>query len=124
MPRPVVWWKVALTVALILMPVTGAFIAVNWIPSLPANRETASGRILEMRKVVDGTVDSGFGGRILYGVEARVQYLADGRIQDRWLRASGDMSRDGLLLKMASHPGECLVYWPKGHPESARCWLK
>jgi hypothetical protein len=29
-----------------------------------------------------------------------------------------------MLLKLATHPTECLVYWPPGHPENAKCSLR
>lgn len=77
-----------------------------------------------MRRVVDHTRDTLYGGKIIYRAEAHVQYLADGRMQDRWVRASDDLPQESLLLKLAAHPTECLVYWPPNQPENAKCSLR
>jgi hypothetical protein len=100
------------------------FLAANWIHSFPSTHETATGKILEIRKVVENTRDTLYGGKINYRLEARVQYLAGGQMQDRWLRASDDLTPESLLVKLASHPTKCLVYWPPNHPENAKCSLK
>jgi hypothetical protein len=76
------------------------------------------------KKIVDGIRETEYGGRILYSTEARVQDAVDGQLQDRWLRASDDLTRENLLLKLAAHPTECVVYWPPNHPENAKCSLK
>ncbi len=123
-PQPMVWWKVALGSALVLMLLGALWGIFNLVHSNLSNYETADGKILEMRKVVDGLVDSPYGGKILYGVEARVQYTVNGQMQERWLRASDNMPRETLLLKLADHPTQCIVYWPPKHPEGAKCWLK
>jgi hypothetical protein len=123
-PEPFVWWKPVLML-FALVALTGVWwAAINWSRSLPSNFITAKGRILELRRSVDGSVDSIYGGRIIYGAEARVLYAADGQSHEGWLRVSTGLPRDTLLLKLASHPSECVVYWPPDHPEDARCWLK
>lgn len=124
-PPPVVlWWHIALGLVFLFTAVAAVFFAANWIHSSPAQYQTASGKILELRRVVDHTRDTLYGGRVYYRAEARVQYLADGRIQDRWLRASDDLPQESLLLKLSARPTECIVYWPPNHPESARCSFK
>jgi hypothetical protein len=123
-PQPVVWWHVALGFATFLILLAAVYLAANWIHSLPSTHETATRTILEIRKVVDNTRDTLYGGKINYRLEAHVQYVADGQLQDRWLRASDDLTRESLLLKLAAHPTNCLVYWPPNHPENAKCSLK
>ena len=122
--QPIVGWHIALGLATILLMVVAVYLAANWIHSFPSTSETATGKILEIRKVVDHTRDTLYGGKISYRVEAHVRYLADGQTQDRWVRASDDLSQEGLLLKLAAHPTECLVYWPPSHPENAKCSLR
>jgi hypothetical protein len=123
-PQPIVWWHVAVGLAILLIGVAAAFLTANWVHSLPTTYETATGKILEMRKVVDHTRDTLYGGKISYRAEAHVQYLVDGRMQDRWVRASDDLPQESLLLKLAAHPAQCLVYWPPNQPENAKCSLK
>lgn len=96
----------------------------NWAHSSSPNYETAKGRVLGVRKVVDSTRDSIYGGRIYYRIETHVQYELNGKTQDRWLRASDDMPRETLALKLAHNPTECLVYWIPDHPENAKCSLR
>ena len=122
--QPIVWWRLALGLAILAGLSAAMFVAASWVHSVPSTYKTATGKILEIRKVVDGTRESQYGGKILYGAEAHVQYIADGQLRDRWLRASDDLPRESLLLKLAAHPTECLVYWPPHHPENARCSLK
>ena len=123
-PQPIVWWHVGLGFMAFLILVGAVYLTANWIRSLSSTRETATGTILEIRKVVDDTRETLYGGKIDYRLEARVQYLAGGQMQDRWLRASDDLTQDTLLLKIAAHPTKCLVYWPPNHPENAKCSLK
>jgi hypothetical protein len=121
---PIVWWRLALGTAILLVPFVALFFISNGVHSFPSTYKIAAGKILEIRKVVDGTRETKYGGMIFYGVEAHVQYQADGQILDRWLRASDDLPRESLLLKMAAHPTECVVYWPPNYPENAKCSLK
>lgn len=100
------------------------YLASNWIHSFSSKYETTTGKILEIRKVVDHTRETLYGGKITYRAEAHVQFLAAGHIQDRWVLASDNLPEESLLLKLASHPTECLVYWPPSHPENAKCALK
>jgi len=123
-PQPVVWWRLALGSSILVVMFAALFLVVNWVRSVPSTYETATGKILEIRKVVDGIRESQSGGKIFYGAEAHVQYMAEGQMQDRWLRASDDLTQESLLLKLAAHPTECLVYWPPHHPENAKCSLK
>jgi len=123
-PQPIVWWRLALGSAILAVAFAVLFFIADWVRSYPSTYETTAGKILEIRKVVDGTRETQYGGTILYGAEARVQYMVNGQIQDRWLRASDDLSRESLLLKLAAHPTGCLVYWPPDHPENAKCSLK
>jgi len=123
-PPPIVWWPLALGSVAVLIVLAALYLTVNWIHSFPSPRETTTGTILEIRRVVDTIRDTTYGGKIGYRFEAHVQYVADGQRQDRWLRASDDLPRESLLIKLANHPTECLVYWPPGHPEDARCSLK
>jgi hypothetical protein len=122
-PKPIVWWKLGLLLVIFLASYATLLAFAHWGHSIPSKYETARGKILEMRKVVDGTIDSSYGGKILYGVEAHVQFTLKGQTQDRWLRVSGDMPRESLLLKSIGHPTECRVYWPPDQLEKARCWL-
>ena len=123
-PQPVVWWRLALGAAILAASFAALCLIANWVHSFPSTYETANGKILEIRKVVDGTRETGYGGTIVYGAEARVQYKFNGQTQDRWLRASDDLARESLLLKLAAHPTECHVYWPPNHPENAKCSLE
>ena len=123
-PRPIGWWKLALASAIFVALIGVLWTVANWTHSFPSNYVTADGKILEMRKTVDGVAETNYGSRVFYGIEARVQYMLDGKMQDRWLRASDNMPRETLALKLAKHPTECLVYWATDHPENARCWLK
>ena len=123
-PQPILWWHIVLGFTTFLIFIPAVYLALNWIHSFPSPHETATGTILEIRKVVDNTRDTLFGGNISYRLEAHVRYVADGRMQDRWLRASDDLTRESLLLKLATHPTKCLVYWPQNHPENAKCSLK
>jgi hypothetical protein len=123
-PQPVVWWRLALGSSILVVLFAALFLVVNWVRSIPSTYETATGKILEIRKVVDGMRESQSGGKILYGAEAHVQYMTEGQMQDRWLRASDDLTQETLLLKLAAHPTECLVYWPPHHRENAKCSLK
>jgi hypothetical protein len=120
---PIVWWKIALCFAAFVLLFVVVYFVTAWVHSFPSTYETY-GKILEIRRVVKGTTDSQLGGTIVYGAEARVQYVSGGQKQDRWLPASDDLSRETLELKLASNPSECLVYWPPKHPENARCSLK
>lgn len=123
-PRPIVWWHIAVGLATLLIGVGAAFLAANWINSYPSAYETAKGRIIEVRRVVDHTRDTLYGGKISYRAEAHVLYLANSQMQNRWVRVSDDLSQETLLLKLASHPTECVVYWPPNHQEKAKCSLK
>jgi len=61
---------------------------VNWIRSSRSKSGIATAKVLEVRKVVDHTQDTPYGGEIIYRAEAHVQYVADGQLQDRWLHVS------------------------------------
>jgi hypothetical protein len=123
-PPPINWWQIALVAAVLLVAFAALFTFANWVHSSSLTGAKASGKILEIRKVVIGLPESQFGGRIRYGVEVHVQYMANGHAQDRWLRASDDMYSDEFEMKLASHPTECTVYWPPNHPENAKCSLR
>jgi hypothetical protein len=123
-PQPIVWCRFAIGSAVFLLLFAALFVIVNWVHTVPSTYETANGKILEIRNVVDATLETQSGGKILYGAEAHVQYLLNGRMQDRWLRVSDDLPRESLVLKLAAHPTKCLVYWPPNHPENAKCSLK
>jgi hypothetical protein len=122
--QPLAWWTIALGPAVLVIAFGTLWGISNWVYSFPPDYKTTNGKILEIRKVVDGVVESQFGSKVVYGAEAHVQYVAHGQKQDRWLRASDNMSREVLFVKLASHPTECLVYWPPDQPENAKCWLK
>jgi hypothetical protein len=102
------------------MALAAVYLAANWIHSFPSPHETATGTVLEIRKVIDNTRDALYGGKISYRLEAHVQYVADGQMQDRWLRALDDLTQENLLLKLAAHPTKCLVYWPPRHETRLR----
>ena len=123
-PRPIVWWHIALGFVTVLVMLAAVYLAANWIHSFPSPHETATGTILEIKKVVNNTRDTTYGGKISYRLEAHVQYVADGQMQDRWLLASDDLTQETLLFKLAAHPTKCLVYWPPNHPQNAKCSLK
>ncbi len=61
----------------------GCVFAANWIHSLPLPQETATGTVLELRKAVENTRDTLYGGKINYRLEKHVRYMADGQMQDR-----------------------------------------
>jgi hypothetical protein len=123
-PEPVIWWKVALACVGLAFVSVALFLVIIWFRSFPPAYERATGKVLEIREVVDKTVDSLYGGKIIYGVEAHVQYVADGQLVDRWMRASDDLPREAIILKLATHPTQCTVYWLPNHPENAKCSLK
>jgi hypothetical protein len=88
-------------------------------------RLTAEGKIFDTKIVVDHTVESSYGGRILYRIEARVSYPILGHNQVQWMTASEvTPTRESLELKLAHHPQGCQVYWISGHPENAKCRLE
>jgi len=122
--QPVARWNLALVMALLLGASAALFTFIYSIRLSPQNYETTQGRILEMRKVIDGAFDTKSGGKIIYGVEARVQYTWRGQTQQRWMRAASDMPKEFLLQKVANPPSECRVYWPPQQPDNARCWVK
>jgi hypothetical protein len=123
-PEPVVWWRVGIILAIPAVVIGAGLLISNWVHSFPSSYKTANGKILEIRKVVDRISESQYGSSVIYRVEAHVQYSADGQAQDRWLRASDDLPRESLLIKLAGHPTECLLYWPPDHPENAKCSFK
>jgi hypothetical protein len=85
---------------------------------------TTEGKISETRIVVDHTVESLYGGRIFYRIEAHVTYEIQGQSQDRWVTASEITSlHDMLVAKLARHPQSCQIYWTPDHPENAKCRL-
>jgi len=116
--------NLVLGLAIFLTLIAALFLLIDRTRMFPDHFETANGRILEIRKVVDGQVDSQYGGRMIYGVEAHVQYTTNGKSQNRWLRVSDNMPRETLLLRLTSNPKECIVYWPPKQPENARCWIE
>jgi hypothetical protein len=123
-PRPTDWWRTGLVVLILGLLLGTLYFSSSWVHRFPSTYSTTTGTILEIRKVVDRSLDTSHGGRILYRADAHVQYTADGRPQDRWLRASDDLSPDDLEVKLAAHPSGCLVYWPPNHPEDAKCSLR
>jgi len=123
-PPPVIWWQIALFPVVVAVLCAAVFVFSNWVSSTPKTYERTPGKILEMRQVVDGIHESKFGTKVEHAVEARVQFTLNGQMQDRWLRASDDLPRETLLLKLAAHPTECMVYWPPKHPENAKCSLQ
>ena len=118
-PQPVVWWRLALGSSILLFCLRLCFsssigFALFLQPTKqPPERFWRSGKSLTLPR------ETGHGGKILYGAEAHVQYMAEGQMQNRWLRASDDLTQESLLLALAAHPTECLVYWPPHHPENA-----
>jgi hypothetical protein len=122
--QPVVWWHIALGLTTLLIGIAAVYLLLNWIRSFSSTSETTTAKILEIRKVVDHTHDTLYGGKIIYRAEAHVHYVAEGQVQDRWLHASDGLTQDSLTLKLAAHPTECLVHWSPNHPENARCSLK
>ena len=122
-PRPIACWQIVLSLCCVLVLLISAYLISNLIHSYPVPYEKTTGTILEIRKVVDGTLDSRYGGKILYKFEAHVRYLEDGRQQDRWLRISA-VTTEALLLKRAAQPTHCIVYWPPDQPENAKCSLQ
>jgi hypothetical protein len=89
------------------------------------NYSTAEGMVLETRIVVDRILDSNYGGRIYYRIEARVRYPIQGQQHDQWMTASEvTIERESLLAKLSSHPKNCLVRWVPKHSENAKCQLE
>ena len=96
-----------------------------WPDPVENSHETAKGRVLETRLALVGTMDSKYGGAILYRIEAHVTYPLHGASRDRWMPASettGD--RLFLALQMMKQSGKCLVYWAPHHEENPRCLLQ
>lgn len=123
-PPPSPWWRIALFPAVMAVLCAALFIFANWVTTLPKTYERAQGKILEVRRHVDSIHESSYGTKVVYGLEAHVQYTMNGQMQDRWLSASDDLPKEILALKLAAHPTECMVYWPPKHPESAKCSLQ
>jgi hypothetical protein len=117
-------WRFALCSAALVLLVEVFYLASNWMLPFPAAHDSAEAKILEIRKVVDHTHDSLFGGKIFYRVEAHVQYVANGQLQDRWLRIADDLPIEKLLVRLADHPGHCLAQWLPHPSENATCSLK
>ena len=120
----IAWWKLALCFAALVIMVAVVYLAPNWMLPFPAAHDSAEAKILEIRKVVDHTAESRFGGKIFYHFEAHVQYVANDKLQDRWLRIADDLPTETLLVRLADHPGHCLAQWLPHHSENARCSLK
>ena len=91
----------------------------------PTDYVTADGAVSETRIVVDHMLDSNYGGRIFYRIEAHVNFELGGQPQDRWVTVSEvTTGRLELASKVAAQPKSCQVYWAPGHPENAKCRLK
>ena len=85
---------------------------------------TAEGKISETRIVVDHTLESMYGGRIYYRIEAHVAFEISGKNQDRWVTASEiTPSREMLAAELARLPQSCQIYWTPGHSDSVKCRL-
>lgn len=123
-PERIVWWKIAYLPAGVLMLFLTVYLIANWIHSSTETYITTNGKILEIRKVVDSTRETFYGGKIFYRIEVHVQYTVKGQMQDRWLSASDGLTYERADLKLATHPTECLIYWHPNHPENAKCSLK
>ena len=121
--RVIAWWKVVLWFICVAITAAAIYFALNSFESFDHDHETADAKILEIRKVVDHTVDSRYGGKIFYRFEAHVQYVYNREMQDRWIRIADDLPSETLILKLADHPTHCLAHWPSRVPENARCSL-
>jgi hypothetical protein len=85
----------------------------------------AEGQVSETRVVVDRIIDSTYGGRVLYRLEAHVRFMAEGQMQERWMVVREDTHDRALLMaEQASNPKTCEVYWTSGHPEDAGCMFQ
>ena len=111
-------------IAALLLSVAALFLVANWLHSVPPAYDMTQGKILELREAIDGTRETQYGGKIRYRIDAHVQYVVDGQAEDRWLRASDDLSPESLAVKLNAHPTQCLVYWLPNHSETAKCSLK
>src|SRR3569833_540065 len=106
-PQPIIRGRSVLGLCGVVAVFVMAYPTINLIHSSPTKSETATAKVLEVRKVIDHTQDTPYGGKIIYRAEAHVQYVADGILQERWLRVSDDLAQDSLLLKQAAHPTAC-----------------
>lgn len=122
-PQKIIWWHIALPVFLLLLLFFAAVGAVNCFNSYAAPYATTPGKIVDIRKVPEGLINTGYGGRVFYRHEARVQFSLDGKPQDRWLRLTSNASPHMLDVKLAASPQQCTVYWRSDRPENARCDL-
>jgi hypothetical protein len=122
-PAQVSGWKIMWILSVGFAVFAILFLAFNWQQSFRPPHITTRGKILEIRRVVDGTSNVGYRGSILYGFEARVAFTANGQPQTRWLRLSDDNGRAALTLKLAAQPSECIVYWSEHYPENVKCAL-
>jgi hypothetical protein len=87
-------------------------------------RVSAWGDVLETRIATVGSRESGHGGYILYRIETHIRYSVSGAVRDRWIPASNTTSdRVSLQIRLLDEPKRCLVGWPPGHEENARCDL-
>lgn len=90
----------------------------------PGRQVTAPGDILDSRIAAVGTGESAYGGSILYRIETRVRYAANGAPRDQWMPASDVTSdRTGLQLQLLDAK-TCLVTWSPHHEENPRCNLQ
>jgi hypothetical protein len=71
-PEQVSGWKIVLFLFAGFALFATLFLASNWLQSFRPAHITTRGKILETRQVIDGLRESTYGGRIVYGVEARV----------------------------------------------------
>jgi hypothetical protein len=84
--------------------------------------ESAIGGVSESHVALVGSIDSRYGGHILYQIEAHVRYPYLNQIQDRWMAGSEqNFSRQILEARIRKHPNACEVYWLPNHPENAKC---
>lgn len=96
-----------------------------WPDPVENTHETATGKVLETRLAVTGTVESRYGGGILYRIEAHVTYPLHGHQQDRWMPASESTAdRNYLTFRMVKQTGTCTVYWAPRHEDNPKCILQ
>jgi hypothetical protein len=84
--------------------------------------QTSQATILNSRIARAGTVDTYYGGSILYRIEVLARFSQNGVSQTRWIFASDPSSdRATLQLRILNFPQHCIAYWPVNRPDSVRC---
>ena len=119
------FWRLALAVAALLLVGSLLVFKPFWMAITVRWRNSATGQVLQTRISVEGSRESGFGGRTRYRIEALVRYDLHGQVHESWMPASEvTADRDLLALRLVKHPDSCQVYWAPRHEDNPNCRFK